>query len=106
MVLTTYFEHVTTIMLQCANLSRPFLTFLVDTCSTALVQPVVPCCDSVVGIGSHCFGLLRLARLAGLEVKYLERLNMVRYAPGQLFNRSENLENNWRISKICSVEHP
>ncbi|CAK9059052.1 unnamed protein product [Durusdinium trenchii] len=29
----------------------------------------------------------RLAHLAGLEVKYLERLNMVRYSPGQLFNR-------------------
>eukprot|EP00435_Cladocopium_sp_Y103_P040897 s295_g11.t1 len=29
----------------------------------------------------------KLARLAGLEVKFLERLNMVRYAPGQLFNR-------------------
>lgn len=29
----------------------------------------------------------RLASLASLEVKYLERLNMVRYSPGQLFNR-------------------
>ena len=29
----------------------------------------------------------KLANLAGLEVKYLERLNMVRYSPGQLFNR-------------------
>eukprot|EP00931_Biecheleriopsis_adriatica_P089508 TRINITY_DN63622_c0_g1_i1.p1 TRINITY_DN63622_c0_g1~~TRINITY_DN63622_c0_g1_i1.p1 ORF type:complete len:460 (-),score=100.95 TRINITY_DN63622_c0_g1_i1:13-1392(-) len=29
----------------------------------------------------------RLAQLAGLNVNCLERLNMVRYAPGQLFNR-------------------
>lgn len=29
----------------------------------------------------------RLAHLAGIDVDYLERLNMVRYSPGQLFNR-------------------
>ncbi|CAE8626381.1 unnamed protein product [Polarella glacialis] len=29
----------------------------------------------------------RLAQLAGIQVDYLERLNMVRYEPGQLFNR-------------------
>lgn len=29
----------------------------------------------------------RLANLAGMDVDYLERLNMVRYHPGQLFNR-------------------
>jgi len=29
----------------------------------------------------------RLAHLAGIDVDFLERLNMVRYAPGQLFNR-------------------
>eukprot|EP00440_Ansanella_granifera_P016092 gb/GFBE01017479.1/.p1 GENE.gb/GFBE01017479.1/~~gb/GFBE01017479.1/.p1 ORF type:complete len:462 (+),score=98.25 gb/GFBE01017479.1/:1-1386(+) len=29
----------------------------------------------------------RLAHLAGLDVQFLERLNMVRYGPGQLFNR-------------------
>mmetsp|Transcript_42113 Transcript_42113/g.89690 ORF Transcript_42113/g.89690 Transcript_42113/m.89690 type:complete len:476 (-) Transcript_42113:141-1568(-) len=29
----------------------------------------------------------RLAHLAGMEVDYLERLNMVRYEPGQFFNR-------------------
>lgn len=29
----------------------------------------------------------RLALLAGMDVEYLERLNMVRYEPGQLFNR-------------------
>jgi len=29
----------------------------------------------------------RLARLADMDVHYLERLNMVRYSPGQLFNK-------------------
>lgn len=29
----------------------------------------------------------RLAQLAGIDVDYLERLNMVRYAPGQFFNK-------------------
>lgn len=30
---------------------------------------------------------LRLAAVAGLQVEYLERLNMVRYTPGQFFNK-------------------
>jgi len=30
---------------------------------------------------------MRLAALAGIEIDYLERLNMVRYAPGQFFNK-------------------
>merc|ERR1719201_2646828 len=29
----------------------------------------------------------RLSFVAGMDVEYLERLNMVRYAPGQFFNK-------------------